>query len=93
MKDKFRRILLQIFATHLGRLFFLAAPLMIIGGMMSPNGVIGEYINYKNNFTVFDGMLIVGVLILVVEFFWMMFYAVKNTIKDIKDWWARKKKK
>lgn len=93
MKDKIRRILLQIFATHLGRLFLLAAPLMIIGGIMSPYGTIGEYIDYKRDVTVFDVMMWIGAGILVVEFFWMMFYAVKNSINDIKDWWARRKKK
>jgi hypothetical protein len=91
MKEKLRRILAQMFLTHLGRLFFVAAPLIIIGGLMSPYGTIGEYIDYKKDVTVFDWMMYLGALILVVEFFWMMFYAVKNTIGDIKEWWKRKK--
>jgi heme/copper-type cytochrome/quinol oxidase subunit 1 len=92
MKEKLRKILAQMFLTHLGRLFFVAAPLMLIGGLMSPYGSIGQYLDYKKDFTGWDVMMIIGAGILVVEFFWMMYYAVKNTIGDIKEWWKRKKK-
>ena len=93
MKDKIRRILAQMFLTHIGRLFLVAAPLFIIGGVMSPYGIIGEHIDYSTNVTVFDYMMYLALIIFLVEFLMMMFWATKNTISDIKDWWNRRKKK
>jgi hypothetical protein len=93
MKDKIKKILAQMFLTHIGRIFFVAAPLLIVGGIMSPYGTIGEYIDYKRDVTVFDYMMYVGVLILLVEALIMFYWAGKNTIGDIKNWFKRRKQK
>ena len=92
MKDKIKKILAQMFLTHIGRIFFVAAPLIIIGGVMSPYGTIGEYIDYKRDITVFDYMMYVGISIVLIEFILMMYWATKNTIGDIWAWWNRRKK-
>lgn len=93
MKDKIKKILAQMFLTHIGRIFFVATPLLIVGGVMSPYGTIGEYIDYKRDVTVFDYMMYVGVLILLVETLIMFYWAGKNTIGDIKNWFKRRKQK
>lgn len=90
--EKIKKILAQMFLTHIGRLFFVAAPLLVIGGIMSPNGTIGEYIDYKRDYTIWDTMMYIGIGIMLVEFVLMMYWATKNTIGDIKDWWNRRKK-
>ena len=43
MKDKIRKGLAQIFLTHIGRIV-LGAFLLFVGGIMTPNGSIGELI-------------------------------------------------
>lgn len=85
MKDKIRKWLKQIFLTHLGRLFFVAGPLLVIGGLMSENGSIGENIDYKNGGIVFDYMVYAGVAILIIEGTIILFHAIKNTISDIRN--------
>jgi hypothetical protein len=92
MKWTFKRIMAQIFLTHIGRIL-LAALFLIIGGIMSPYGTIGEHINYKSDYTIFDTMVWVAVITFVVEFLIMMFWATKNTIGDIKAWWKRRQNK
>jgi hypothetical protein len=51
MKAKIKHILLQLFATNIGRIL-VGVVLSLIGGIMSPNGTIGEMI-YDYN----EGML------------------------------------
>lgn len=88
--SKFKRALKQIFLTHIGRIFFVAGPLMLIGGIMSPNGTIGEHIDYKNNTTVFDILFYIGCAVFLFEGSLMLFWAAKNTIKELLN---RKNKK
>ena len=90
MKDKIKKLLTRVFLTHIGRIFFLSIPLLIIGGIMSPYGTIGEHIDYKNDITVFDGMMYVGLLIFAVEIGLFFYWAIKNLILDIKKLFTRK---
>jgi len=57
MKEKLKRIIVQLFATHLGRIL-VGAILIVIGGSMSPLGIIGE-----NIYNVDEGI-----------FWWVLFY-------------------
>ena len=70
MKNK----IMFLFTTHIGRLLF-ASLLVIIGGSVS---------NFtKSKLPIF--IMNIGVVILVVYFIIMMYYAIKNTISDFKN--------
>jgi hypothetical protein len=93
MKDKLRKLFAQIFLTHLGRLFFVAAPLMLVGGIMSPNGTIGELIYDYNQGGFWHVLFYIGIAIFLVEGAIMFYWMIRNTIGDIRAWWNRRKKK
>ena len=66
--------LMFLFTTHIGRLLF-ASLLVIIGGSIS---------NFtESRLPIF--IMNIGVVILVVYFIIMMYYAIKNTISDFKN--------
>jgi len=70
MKNK----LMFLFTTHIGRLLF-ASLLLVIGGSLT---------NFtENKIPLF--MMYTGIVILVVYFIIMMYYAIKNTVSDFKN--------
>ena len=90
MKEKFKRIMLQIFATHIGRIL-LGAILMIVGGIMTPFGTIGELIYDYDQGGFWKVLFYIGIALLVGESLIMMAYAwVINPIRALKE---RKNKK
>jgi len=66
MKWTFKRIISQIFLTHMGRIL-LAGLLLIVGGIMSPNGTIGEYIYDYDKGIIWTYMAYVGAATLMIE--------------------------
>ena len=92
MKTLINKLLKKLYwlvITHLGRLL-LAVILIVIGGLMSPEGTIGELIyNYDKGYG-WHIPLCIGVIILLVETLIMITYAwVINPIRNYKE---RKKK-
>ena len=60
--------------------------LLLVGGMMSPDGNIGQWIDYKPNFTLWNWVMVIGAIGAVVETLVYMTYAwVINPIKDFKN--------
>jgi hypothetical protein len=64
--SKFKRMLKQVFLTHIGR-GGLGIALSLIGGIMSPNGTIGEWIYDYDQGTFWLGMFYVGTALWVGE--------------------------
>ena len=67
---KFKKILAQVFLTHVGRIFLLGIPLTILGGAMSFDGVLGDLIRNPMNDVNLDKWNLVmgaGIIILGIE--------------------------
>jgi heme/copper-type cytochrome/quinol oxidase subunit 1 len=83
--ERLKKVFAQIFLTWLGR-FGLAGLFIIVGGFMSPYGSIGELIDYKRDFTIWDLMLYVGAFIAVSQTLVFITYGwVINPIRDYKN--------
>lgn len=90
--EKLKEKIKWLFITHLGRIV-IGAILVVIGGSLSRDGVIGEAIrnpqNY-DNFDIFFWIMILGIMILLGYTIVMMAYAwVINPLRELKE---RKKK-
>ena len=89
MKDKVKRILLQTFATHIGRIMF-GALLSIVGGIMTPNGTIGELIYNYDEGGFWKVLFYIGVILFTGECLLFIAYGliinpIKSLIKKIKN--------
>ena len=91
MKDRIRKMLKQIFLTHIGRLFFVAAPLLIIGGIMSPNGSIGELIYDYGEGGFWHVLFYIGLGIFAIECGLFILYGLLSMIKAIHNWIVHKR--
>lgn len=91
MKWTFKRILAQLFLTHIGRIG-VGGLFLIIGGLLSPYGIIGENIYDYEEGRVWTIMSYIGVATLLIEFSIFFTYAwIINPIRDLKE--RRKNKK
>lgn len=83
--------MLQIFATHIGRIA-LGALLMIVGGVMTPNGSIGELIYNYDEGTFWYVLFYIGIALLGFETLLFLIYGwIINPIRDLRE--RRKNKK
>lgn len=91
MKEKIRRTFLQLFATHIGRIL-VGAILFIIGGIMSPNGSIGEYIYDYDEGKFWLVLFYIGMVLWVGEALLFITYGlIINPIKSLIDKIKKKK--
>ena len=91
MKEKIRKTFLQLFATHIGRIL-VGAILFIIGGIMSPNGSIGEYIYDYDEGKFWLVLFYIGGLLWVGECMLFIVYGlIINPIKALRDKIKKKK--
>ncbi len=74
MKWTFKKIITQIFLTHIGRIG-LSALLIVIGGIMSPYGVIGENIYDWNEGKLWSILMYIGGGSITIEILLFIIYA------------------
>lgn len=80
--SKLKRVLQAIFLTHLGRILYLGAPLLVIGGTFAPDGILGSMLNYSCDFcaVLTTGMLYTGMAILVFQGMFIIFSGFYNSV-------------
>ncbi len=81
--EKFKKGLKQVFLTHIGRIIF-GVVLTIIGGILSPNGTIGELVYDYDQGVFWTWMFYIGTILWVGECLLFITYGlIINPIKGL----------
>ena len=81
--EKFKQKLKQVFLTHIGR-GALGIILCIVGGVLTPNGSIGEWIYDYDQGAFWVGMFYIGTALWVGEvLLFILFGVIVNPIKAL----------
>jgi len=85
MKLTFKKIMSQIFLSHIGRIG-LSALLLVIGGIMSPYGIIGENIYHWDEGKLWSILMYIGGVTITIQILLFIIYAwVINPIKALRE--------
>jgi hypothetical protein len=83
MKDKIRHLALQLFATHIGRIL-VGIVLCLVGGILSPNGTIGELLYDYDQGVFWTWMFYIGTALWTGEALLLITYGlIINPIKGL----------
>jgi hypothetical protein len=81
--EKLKQLLKRTFLTHIGRIL-LGITLCIVGGVLTPNGSIGEWIYDYDQGAFWVGMFYLGTALWVGEaLLFIVFGAIINPIKSL----------
>jgi len=90
MLDKIKRVLVMLVTTHIGRLL-LGCSLMILAGMMTPYGIVGELIYDYDEGLIWKILFYTGIALFVGQGLAMIIYGL--IIRPIKNLIDKRKNK